>query len=175
MQNRNPISYSLWLIPEPTLNKKLKLIIDLLAHKYKGPRFPPHITLLHDFKYEKLDFREKIKNIVNQIQPFNVFFKKVRYKNEFFESLFLDVRIDKQLHYARKIVSQDLECEEKKYNPHLSLLYGNYNEIEKQKMVSLIKPIPNFFLVDRIFLAHNNEVKLKWKVIEEFNLCGKNK
>ena len=175
MQNRNPISYSLWLIPEPTLNKKLKLIIDTLADKYKGPKFPPHITLSHDFKYEKLDFKKKIKNIVSQIQPFNVFFKKLNYKNEFFESLFLDVQIDKSLHSARRIASKNLKCEEKNYNPHLSLLYGDYSETEKHKIVSSISSIPNLFLVDRIFLAHNNEVKLKWKVIEEFNLCGKNK
>ena len=175
MQNRNPISYSLWLIPEPTLNKKIKLIIDTLSEKYKGPSFPPHITLLNDFKYEKLDFKEKIKNIVSQIQPFNVFFKKVNYKKDFFESLFLDIQIDESLHSARRIANKNLKCEKKNYNPHLSLLYGHFNEIEKHKMLSLIPPLPNTLVLDRIFLAHNNEIKLKWEIIDEFNLSGKNK
>ena len=58
------------------------------------------------------------------------------------------------------------------YIPHLSLVYGDYDTKEKEHMISNIKIIPDRFLVDHIFLAHNDEINLKWEVIRGYQLMN---
>ena len=65
-----------------------------------------------------------------------------------------------------------LNWENTGYLPHLSLAYGNYSNDKKENMKSSMKIIPGGFLVDHIFLAYNDEINLKWKVIQEFKLGG---
>jgi len=43
---------------------------------------------------------------------------------------------------------------------------------EKEKMISTVNITTNGFLVDHIFLAHNDEINLKWKVVKAFPLTN---
>ena len=111
-----------------------------------------------------------METISKEIKHFEIFFDGITYVDEFFRSLFLKVEFSHQLSAARKICCTELGWKEKVYLPHLSLIYGNYTVKQKEKMVSSLGSVPGSFSVKNIYLAHNDEINLKWKVIREFPL-----
>ena len=96
----------------------------------------------------------------------------IEYSDNFFRSLFLKIKVNTKLKTARDIACKELNWNENDYMPHLSLVYGDYNRKEKEQMISTIKIIPDWFLVDHIFLAHNDEINLKWKVVQGYPLIN---
>ena len=82
----------------------------------------------------------------------------------------MKVKLNDQLIRARDIASKELDLIKDNYMPHLSLIYGNYNSIQKENMISRVSSIPISFSVNKIFLAYNDEINLMWKVIRGFSL-----
>ena len=167
---RNPISYSVWLMPEGNVKDQLINVIHLLSTEFGSPNFDPHVTLVSSLLGNEKELLQKTEIISKKIKPFEIFFEGIAFLNEFFRSLFLKVNSNSKLQKARNISCYNLNWYDHDYIPHLSLAYGDYNKKEKQKMISSIKLLPDGFSVDHIFLAHNDEVNLKWKVIQSFPL-----
>ena len=57
-----------------------------------------------------------------------------------------------------------------KYNPHLSLEYGNIESKIKNSLKSKIHCPIKSFKATELYLAYNDEVNFKWKVINKFPL-----
>ena len=169
-------SYSIWLMPEPdsTTQAQLKNIIFSLSSSYGGPVFEPHVTMISSFLGNEKELLEKTEIISKKIKPFKIIFGTIGYDNIFFQSLFLKVDINIELIKSRKIASKEFKLDENcnKYMPHLSLAYGNYKLKVKKKMISKLRDIPVGFSVNRIFLAHNDEINLIWRVINSFKLIN---
>ena len=53
---------------------------------------------------------------------------------------------------------------------HLSIAYGDYSKDKKIDMINEINSIPEGFYVDKIYLAYNDEINLKWKIIDSFKI-----
>ena len=70
------------------------------------------------------------------------------------------------------VACKELNWNDNDYMPHLSLTYGDYSKKEKEKMISTLDIFPDGFLVDYIFFAYNDEINLKWKVIQAFPLIN---
>lgn len=170
LAKRNPISFSIWLMPEESLKNQLSRIINALSEKYGGPTFEPHVTLVSGFLGKERILLKKAKALSNKIKPFEVIFDKVTYLNEFFRSIFLEVKLTDVLQNAKELACKEFDDYRTDYLPHMSLAYGNYNLSTKLQMVGEIGIIPDGFWADKIFLAHNNEIDLKWKVIRDFKL-----
>jgi len=169
---RKPYSYLIWLMPYGKVNGRLSKIINELSKKYNSPRFAPHVTLLGSFEGFENELFIKAKNLSNIIKPFEVELTKASYLNEFFRSLFILVKKDRRLvknhESGRKLFNIS---ENKKFMPHLSLIYGNFNVKTKKEMIKLIGKNFNLkFKAKSIYLVHKNEVDLKWTVIQKFDL-----
>jgi len=172
MLKRNPISYSIWLMPEGNIKDQLKNTIYSLSTDFGGPLFEPHITLVSSFLGSEKELLQKTEIISKKIKPFEIFFGHISYLDNFFRSLFITVKVSIELKTARDIACKELNCNDNDYMPHLSLTYGDYSKKEKEKMISTVDIMPDGLSVDHIFLAHNNEINLKWKVIQAFHLIN---
>jgi len=172
VKRRNPVSYSIWLMPERDIKDQLENAIHSLSTDFGGPKFKPHVTLLSSFIGNEKNLIKKTEIISNKIKPFEIIFDGIAYLDKFFCSIILKVKVSTGLRPARDIACKELNWNDKNYMPHLSLAYGNFNKKEKEKMITTIKIIPRGFFVDHIFLAHNDEINLKWKVIKGFPLSN---
>ena len=170
--DRNPVSYSIWLMPEGNVKDQLKYAIYSLSTDFGGPIFEPHITLVSSVLGSEKELVQKTEIISKKIKPFEISFGDIEYSDNFFRSLFLKIKVNTKLKTARDIACKELNWNENDYMPHLSLVYGDYNRKEKEQMISTVKFIPDWFLVDHIFLAHNDEINLKWKVIQGYPLIN---
>ena len=167
---RSPLSYSIWLMPSGNEKNQLKARIQSLGSNFEGPLFEPHVTLVGGFLGKEKELLKKIETISKRISPFKLFFDGVAYLNEFFRSLFLIVKFNPQLIAARKIACTELDWEDEDYLPHLSLIYGHFTENQKAEMALTVGSIPVSYIVNSIYLAYNDEINLKWRVIKIFQL-----
>ena len=166
-------------MPENSAYKALKSNIDMINKHLNGPDFDPHITLVSSFLGREEHLVEKTKTISNKITPFNITFNKIKYLDEFFRSLFITIASDNQFKSARKIALSELgdfkrRKKKNNYIPHMSLVYGDYKQEEKKRMIRSIISIPKGFFVKNIFLAFNDEINLKWKIVKKFELVSSN-
>ena len=167
---RIPNAYSIWLIPNDEKYIILKRIIEELSHIFGGIKFVPHVTLLSNLDFSEDFLSKKIENIAKKIKPFNIYLNEINYLNEFFQSFFISVKINNDLASIRKVAQSHFPIITEEYKPHLSLAYGKIESKIKKKLKKKIHcPIKNF-KVKELYLAHNDEVNLKWSVINKFPL-----
>ena len=107
--------------------------IKQLAKYFSGPIFQPHVTLASSFVGSEKDLILKTENISKKIKPFKLSIDKIQISNIYFQSLFLKVKLSKSLINARQVTCENLNYDNSNYNPHLSLLYGEYKSSQKIK------------------------------------------
>ena len=168
---RNPNAYSIWLIPNNDKYILLRNIIIDLSHVFEGIKIIPHVTLVSNLDYNEEFLLKKVAVIAKKIRPFNVYFNEIDYLDNFFQSFFLKVKANTQLTNARKLALIHFPEINDNYNPHLSLAYGDKNEEVKRNLKKKIECPVKFFNIKELYLAHNDEINLKWKVIDKFPLA----
>jgi len=157
-------------MPEEGVKDDLQNKMMARGSDFGGPIFEPHVTLIGSFLGDEKKLIDKTRRISKKIQPFEILFDGIDYFNEFFRSLFLKVKFNPQLILSRNIACKELGFIEDDYRFHLSLIYGDYTVKQKEKMILSFDLVIDSFSVNNIYLAHNDEINLKWKVIREFPL-----
>ncbi len=161
--------YHLFLEPEGKLREEVATIIGSLATEFEGPMFSPHVTLLARIPdEEEVVLIEKTKQLASSLSPFEVVLGTVGMEQGYFRALYMHVESEeiKNVHHkANEIFSMQDEGE---YVPHMSLLYGNYPEEQKQNTIaSMSAPLGSSFLVDRLHLYKTDGVASGWIEIAE--------
>ena len=162
MNKRNPLSYSIWFMPETEIRNILEDQIDILRNKYGGPKIVPHVTLASGFLGKKGQLINKVNTLSKHLKRGKLFFQGVFYEDEYFRSIYLKIKYDLYLKEMRRTSLKYFDCQENIYLPHMSLAYGDYNVNVKKQMKRYFNFSLDYFFIDRICLAHNNEAKLKW-------------
>ena len=165
-------SYSLWVMPCGNVESKLKRIIKNLSREYDAPYFPPHITLISSFQGNEKNLIANLEELGESkiIKPFKIKFDKISVLKETFRSVFIECEKNESLIHARNSALKLFSCKEKKYLPHASLIYKDLKLAEKFKIISSLNNLPDQFVVNKIFLAYNNEKESIWKVIKGVEL-----
>ena len=163
------VSYSIWLMPSGSKFNELQELINFCSLFLNSPLFQPHVTLCGSFQGDYNNILNKTEKISKEIKPFLINFHQINSSNQFFYSIFIDVILDHKLNLARETCIQYFSDKKKIYKPHLSLAYGTFcrNQIATIKRKNIKSK--NFF-VDKIIIAKNDEVNLKWKVLDEMYL-----
>ncbi len=170
ISKRIPKAYSIWLIPNGENYILLKNTIIELSHIFKGIKFLPHVTVVSNLDYSEKFLIKKVESIAKKVEPFKIEFNAINYLDEFFQSFFISVKINDDLDNIRKIAKSYFSKMNERYNPHLSLAYGNIDpKIKKDLKRKIHCPIKNFKATE-LYLAYNDEVNLKWEVINKFPL-----
>jgi 2'-5' RNA ligase len=172
---RSPLSYSYWLLPEEPINTYLSNIIADISQKWRAPTFSPHITLLGGLDEKRETMSKSLYAFASTLRPFNVSLGNIAWGEGFFESFYFNVLHSVELVRARAIAMDALGLKDmKEFHPHCSLFYGERSEKEKHDMAASIDLPANLnFKVNEIYLAHNNEIELEWKILESCKLNNK--
>lgn len=169
---RKNISYSIWIMPDGKAKSRLSKIILKLSERYKSPKFKPHVTLIGGFTGEEKNLLAKTKKLSKSIKKFKIKLTKTAYLNEFFRALFILVRKDGTLAKNHEIAIKEFTLpKNKKYLPHLSLIYGNFSKKTKEDVIKNTGRVFNMkFEARSIYLVHCNEKDMEWTIIKKFPL-----
>lgn len=164
------LSYSVWGIFENKNNLYLKKLKKKLTLDLKGPKFKLHLTLCSGFKIEKKELLYKMDLIKNKSKKFFIQTNNFGCKDNFFQSIFLNVKINNKLKHQRKIIDEYLYPKKQKYFPHISLYYGNLSMKKKKAIIRNLKIFKKRLKIISLYLVINDEKNLKWKVVKKFNI-----
>ena len=135
----SPVKYALWLRPFGEIAFKLRQQIHQLSEKYSSPAFEPHITLLGGLTQSEVELQQMTNVLAASLHPFDVVLTKAGYKDTYFQSLFVRVQQNKELINARKTAEQMFNAgSEEPYEPHLSLMYGNFSRQQKERILNTV-------------------------------------
>ncbi len=160
-------TYSLWLEPSGGIAYKLQERIKKLSQKYNTPLFPPHVTLLGGLDSSQTELIPLTNTLASSVKPFELKLTKAGYLNTFYQALFIHVQENYQLRELRKNACQLFDCSDRQdYMPHLSLLYGDLSQKEKEKILNVIgREFYIRFPVKNIVLMQTDETPDKWRKV----------
>lgn len=132
-------TYSLWFEPSGDIAYKLQERIKKLSEKYDTPVFSPHVTLLGSINSSETEAKSLTKTLASSLYPFELELTKAGYSDLFYQSLFIHVAKTKKLVEFQDRASRLFGAEgDEKYMPHLSLLYGDLPQKEKERILNLV-------------------------------------
>lgn len=164
------IGYHLFLLPSEELCNTLQSTINVLAQKYDGPIFEPHVTLLARIpKDDEVKLLEKTQQLAGIMKPFEIELGEVGFEDTYFRSLYLKAKANPALDEYHKKALELFGVEEvNTYAPHLSLFYGNISQAMKDEMVSSLSILTNKkFLVDKVYLYRTEGEAQDWVRVSE--------
>ena len=117
--------FSLWIVPEGDVRRRLAALIAELARRFGGPVFDPHVTLLAGLPGPAESVIARAEEVMRVSNPFPVRFVGPELGNSYFRSLYLRVEPRPEL-LALHAAARDAfgRTEEPPFFPHLSLMYG---------------------------------------------------
>ncbi len=136
--------YGIWIKIPRDVNILLKEIINEFKDKYDSPFIEPHITILPAVTAENDDeIIEKVSNIVKTMSPFAIKFEGIKSGNSYWKSIFIEVKNAHDIKSVHRPFFQNfinnLFIKPNGFEPHLSLLYGDFNKKIKREIVEKIK------------------------------------
>ena len=165
-------NYSLWLRPTQPQIDEFKKIISNLAHRYGTSAFPPHITLLSSITSQLKDIKKKCEQIVAQQYTFETTLTEIDYTKNYYRNLYILANLDEELCKLYNISNDLFQHESNEpYMPHLSLLYGDVDKTEQQRLkLELDKTFNKIFLCERLDIYETSGKENNWRLIESFYL-----
>lgn len=163
--------HSLWLMPEGEVYDKLSQLIKRLAEEYNAPLFKPHVTLLGEVMQSDEDVIKRAQELASGQKPFPITLRTVDYQDFYFRTLFVTVEETEPLlslhNRAREIFEMQVIPP---YMPHLSLLYGNFPQAIKKKIIKDIgRDQTSEFTVNRVHVFKTDGEANTWYQVREFS------
>lgn len=163
-------NYSVWLVPPNPAFIRFSQLIDNLAVENATHGFVPHVTILGGIEARPESIVENARALATRLRPYTVSLKEVGCTSEFFKCLF--VRVECTAHTlgaynnAVDIFSASPSI---KYEPHLSLMYGNFPECTKERIIRRIgSSFDDRFVVNSLHLYETDPTDVSsWRKIEE--------
>lgn len=119
------VGFSLWIVPEGDVRRRLADLIESLARRLGGPVFAPHVTLLAGVPGPERDVVARVENVLRAATAFPLRFRGPETGDTFFRALYLRVEPSPEL-LALHQAARDAFARrhDPPYVPHLSLVYG---------------------------------------------------
>jgi len=160
--------FAIWYLFDPDDENYLTKIINNLAKKYNSPSFVPHITAygLVDIDLETLD--QKIFDSIHKIQPFTIETSAINFSDDFWKTFYVEILLNKN--FVK--INNDLTINLSKFSkyhflPHISLLYKNMGQSQKQFLKKNIH-IKKTFTITGIGIQQFSEKIEDWKLVKEY-------
>lgn len=166
-------SQAFWIWGEFSHKDYINLVnLKNIAQEFlRSPFFALHLTLAGPFSRFTQNQINKIGFLCKKHNSFKVQSKGYEYKNQFYESFYISIENSQKLNYLRKQISYIKEFNvNRKYNPHISLSYGNHEKSVKENLLNILPSPNNSFHVDKLSIVDVNEEMNKWDIIYSFNL-----
>ena len=167
-------AYWLWLEISKKDTKRIQKIKNLINQKLKGPRFNIHLTLIGPYLKLGDNDIKLIKKISKKIEKFKIQLVKYDFTNKKYTSLYIKVKKSKKLSLVRKkFFKTNYLKQYSKYQPHISLYYGETDTKLKKKIISKLPKLNKTVTIDKLSISDVNEKINKWKIIRRIKLSEK--
>ena len=124
-----------WIRPEGTAAIALEQAIRSIQKRYGGPGGWPHLTLAQDLECPVLELERRLERIAARVAPFTVRLDGLGWRDEYWRCLFVRARPSAELAAAHRAAREAFGHEPSGgFDPHVSLLYGQFAEDRKQQM-----------------------------------------
>ena len=169
----------MWAIPPEDVCDRITGLMTSLRSEFGGPQFHPHITVVGAIELTPDDALNKLRSACEGVKAFQVTVDRVASGTFFYQCVYL------LLHPTSQIVETNAHCcnhfgykNSTPYMPHLSLLYGDLSDEEKQKAQERVNILDKdlnglSFQISRLALykTDTEDKTLKsWEKITECNL-----
>jgi len=166
--------YALWLLLPDAARILYGEIVRRLSERLATPAFEPHVTLLGGLGGKERVLDRQTQRLAESLAPFDIRLLEAAYLDEYFRALFIDVALSPPLHAARTAARRLFERRlDDSFRPHLSLLYGDVSEREKE---SALDDIGRYFdetlRIDRVALWRVDGSPTGWRGVRECPLTG---
>lgn len=165
--------YSIWLMPTGEAYDKFASIIKQLAKQYSAPLFQPHITLLGEIIGSEEEIIERTQQLASVQKSFRITLQALDYQDYYFRTLFVKAKLNKSLQTLHNRAKELFNMQDiPQYMPHLSLLYGNFSQSVKNKIIETIgRDFSEQFIVDKIHLFKTDGEVGSWYKVQLYTFC----
>jgi len=171
MYSYKPIAkYSIWLDIPKHQKSEYQQIIDILAKKYKGPLFEPHVTLVGEISGHEKKIISKIKKMAEKEKPFKISLDGISFSTTYFQSVFLKVSASQKLMNLNLRIKHILEISNDLYMPHMSLLYGNQKMSTRENIAKKLNIKTKNILIRKILIVPSTNNPADWHHVSEIYL-----
>jgi len=136
-----------------------------------GPRFDVHLTLSGPILDLKNSQKSKLYKLTKLLSSVKLQAEDIGMKDHFFQSLFIKINNNSDLKNLKSQIDGELNLEDKKYFPHISLYYGNADKDSRISSVDGLR-LPKEVVLDKISIVKVDEEIKSWKVLDSFSLLG---
>ena len=168
LRSDKTMGYHLFFEPKGEAYNLLQEHIVKLAEISGGPCFMPHITLLARIPLETENHLiTKTNELANTIQSFSVTVGEVGMEDAYYRALYRHIVPEDLVQKAHTTAIELFGMKEARvFLPHLSLLYGNFTEDEKQTFLSSLGTLDDIQLeIDEVHLYQTEGGTHQWKKV----------
>mgnify|MGYP001158456274 FL=1 len=160
-------NWSVWLLPKAKDNKILEEYIIFYSDLYGSERFSPHVTLFGRMNVNPSLFYSFFNKVKLESEIKNVHTLNTKIGDPPWKRLFIPLSLNKNLLELQKKIDKKL-CQYRnyKFDPHVSLAYGNF--IPDKIDISLISYEEMFSFSSLAIVNTPNEIK-NWNIIQKFD------
>ncbi|XP_058100980.1 cyclic phosphodiesterase-like [Magnolia sinica] len=171
--------YSVWATPPAHVSERLKQLMRNLRAEFGGPEFEPHVTVVGAMRLTEKDGVRKLEAACQGLKPYTARINTVSRGTFFYQCVYLLLDPTPEvLETSAHTCGHFAYMRSTPYMPHLSLLYGDLTDEEKEKAVERTKShdpeICNLsFEVSSLTLYETDteDITLKsWKKVADCNL-----
>jgi len=169
------IPYYLWLLPPPPIRDRFTGLINRLSRQFETPRFTPHLTLIGSLDLPLDKLVEQTAGLAANLAPVPIRLTGPGWTDQHFRCFFMRAERSPELLAAHETACATLgQQAESDYMPHLSLIYGNLPQEQKDEIVESISTDFNVaFYADRIGLCYPTGTPEQWQLSHTFVLTGR--
>lgn len=158
-------------MPTGKVYDRLAKITARLSKKYNSPRIRPHVTLIGGFTGDIENLLSKAEALSKRTRPFSIRLSELDSLDEFFRCVFMRAEKTPELAKAHETARKLFSLSKDDYLPHLSLIYGDFDEETKKNIIRSIGKLDIEFEARSIHFVFNNERNRSWPELEKFGLC----
>ena len=164
--------YSLFLLPEDSVNEKYQKIISDISSSYLTQKFKPHITLIKNLELEEKEVFLLTNELIKLLEPIKTKLIEFGYSDKIYRSLYISVLKTPDLIQAHNRANKIFGHEEEFFMPHLSIVYGELLLVDKLKIIKSLKPLnKEFFILDKLAIYDITEKNADlWKEVGCYEL-----
>ncbi len=162
----NADKYSLWFRPVGGAEQVLQQSVAKLAEAYGTELFQVHVTLLGNIERPLPEVVAKVKQITTELEPFELTLGAVDFSNTYFQCLFARIQTTATLMNAFDVTARMFDRDPQQfYMPHLSLVYGNFTMVDREKMAAVVTVPQVSFWVNQIEIIKSAPHPRDWQTV----------
>ena len=166
--------HSLWIVPEGEAKATLDNIVTTFAGETGSATFIPHMTLIGDLIASEDEAIDVTRRIASQAAPLDLQLVEAEVMDEFYRCVFAKAEVSVELGELYAITHRVFPVASGEHfvkMPHLSVLYGEYDDATKQGYAERLREVlPIGWQATKLTLLYTEGQPENWRTVAEIPL-----